>query len=71
MKAEIIKEPEVFRPVKVTLTFETKKELELFSDMVSCDVRIPTFLEKERVIGEKDIDTLSSLMYAIYQGINR
>ena len=41
MKVQIKQEPQVFRPVTLEITFESKEELTLIKDMLGWDVSIP------------------------------
>ena len=41
MKVQIKKEPQVFQPVTLEITFQSKDELTLIEDMLGWDVSIP------------------------------
>ena len=41
MKVQIKKEPQVFKPVTLEITFQSKDELTLIKDMLERDVSIP------------------------------
>ena len=59
MKVQIKQEPQVFKPVTLEITFESKEELTLMNEMLSYDISIP------ELVFEQDEDlqrTLTSLM---------
>ena len=59
MKVQIKQEPQVFKPVTLEITFESKEELTLMNEMLSYDFSIP------KLVFEQDEDlqrTLTSLM---------
>ena len=62
MKVQIKQEPQVFKPVTLEITFESKEELTLMNEMLSYDISIP------ELVFEQDEDlqqTLTSLMAKI------
>ena len=62
MKVQIKQEPQVFKPVTLEITFESKEELTLMNEMLSYDISIP------ELVFEQDEDlqrTLTSLMVKI------
>ena len=62
MKVQIKQEPQVFKPVTLEITFESKEELTLMNEMLSYDISIP------ELVFEQDEDlqrNLTSLMAKI------
>ena len=62
MKVQIKQEPQVFKPVTLEITFESKGELTLMNEMLSYDISVP------ELVFEQDEDlqqTLTSLMAKI------
>ena len=62
MQVQIKQEPQVFKPVTLEITFESKEELTLMNEMLSYDISIP------ELVFEQDEDlqqTLTSLMAKI------
>ena len=62
MQVQIKKESQVFKPVTIEITFESKEELTLTNEMLSYDISIP------KLVFEQDEDlqrTLTSLMAKI------
>jgi hypothetical protein len=53
MKYAVAKTSEGFKPFDVTITFETEKEVTLFTSMMTWDCTIP-----ENVMGLKDSDAV-------------
>ena len=62
MQVKIKQEQQVFKPVTIEITFESKEELTLMNEMLSYDISIP------ELVFEQDEDlqqTLTSLMAKI------
>ena len=59
MKVQIKQEPQVFKPVTLEITFESKEELTLMNEMLSYDISIPDLVFEQ----DEDLQrTLTSLM---------
>ena len=44
MQVKIKQEPQVFKPVTLEITFESKEELALMNEMLSYDISVPEFV---------------------------
>lgn len=67
MEVEIVNKPKGFTPVTVQITFETKKELEVFKTMVQQNVKIPSILLEGGHLNNQDEEMLlSELQECIY-----
>ena len=47
MQVQIKKESQVFKPVTIEITFESKEELALMNEMLSYDIFVPTLVFKQ------------------------
>jgi len=67
MEVEIVNKPKRFTPVTIQITFETKKELEVFKMMVQQNVEIPSILLEGGHLNNQDEEVLlSELQERIY-----
>ena len=63
MKVQIKKEPQVFKPVTLEITFETQEEISLIENMLSWDVSIPELVYTENPVLQSN---LGKIMQEIY-----
>ena len=66
MQVQIKQEPQVFKPVTLEITFESKEELTLMNEMLSYDISVPELVfEQDEDLQQK----LTELMAKIYRVI--
>ena len=66
MQVQIKQEPQVFKPVTLEITFESKEELALMNEMLSYDISVPELVfEQDEDLQQK----LTELMAKIYRVI--
>ena len=66
MQVQIKKESQVFKPVTIEITFESKEELTLMNEMLSYDISVPELVfEQDEDLQQK----LTELMTKIYRVI--
>ena len=66
MQVQIKKESQVFKPVTIEITFESKEELTLMNEMLSYDISVPELVfEQDEDLQQK----LTELMAKIYRVI--
>ena len=47
MQVKIKQEPKVFKPVTLEITFESKEELEMYREIMGCNLSVPSTLYEE------------------------
>ena len=47
MQVQIKKEPQVFKPVTLEITFESKEELAVYREIMGCNLSVPYTLYEE------------------------
>ncbi len=66
MQVQIKKEPRVFKPVTLEITFETLEELKMLDDMLSWNVSIPEIVYEHKKVQQEE---LLKLMTKIHEQV--
>jgi hypothetical protein len=66
MKVNIENPVPIFQPKTLTVTFETKEELEVFRKLMSMDCRVPSLAVRQGEIKQDQESKLSNMMYAVF-----
>ena len=60
MQVQIKKEAQVFKPVTIEITFESKEELTLMNEMLSYDISVPELVfEQDEDLQQKLIELMA------------
>ena len=66
MQVQIKKEPQVFKPVTLEITFETLEELKMLDEMLSWNVSIPEIVYEHEKVQQEE---LLKLMTKIHEQV--
>ena len=62
MKVQIKQEPQVFKPVTIEITFESKEELALMNEMLSYDISVPELVfEQDEDLQQKLTELMAKI----------
>lgn len=59
-----------FQPVTISVTFETKDELDAIQLMCGMELSVPEYLVNEKLLPERLQGVLSTVMAAIHNGVH-
>ena len=70
MKVQIKQEPQVFKPVTLEITFESKEELTLMNEMLSYDISIPELVfEQDEDLQQKLTEFMAKIDRVIVESL--
>lgn len=70
MKVQIKQEPQVFKPVTLEITFESKEELTLMNEMLSYDISIPELVfEQDEDLQQKLTELMAKIDRVIVESL--
>ena len=70
MQVKIKKEPEVFTPVTLEITFESKEELTLMNEMLSYDISVPELVfEQDEDLQQKLTELMDKIDRVIVESL--
>ena len=70
MQVKIKQEPQVFKPVTLEITFESKEELTLMNEMLSYDISIPELVfEQDEDLQQKLTELMSKIDRVIVESL--
>ena len=70
MQVQIKKEPQVFKPVTLEITFESKDELTLMNEMLSYDVSVPELVfEQDEDLQQKLTELMDKINRVIVESL--
>ena len=70
MKVQIKQEPQVFKPVTLEITFESKEELTLMNEMLSYDISVPELVfEQDEDLQQKLTELMAKIDRVIVESL--
>ena len=70
MKVQIKQEPQVFKPVTIEITFESKEELALMNEMLSYDISVPELVfEQDEDLQQKLTELMAKIDRVIVESL--
>ena len=70
MQVQIKKESQVFKPVTIEITFESKEELTLMNEMLSYDISVPELVfEQDEDLQQKLAELMAKINRVIVESL--
>ena len=70
MQVQIKKESQVFKPVTIEITFESKEELTLMNEMLSYDISVPELVfEQDEDLQQKLTELMDKIARVIVESL--